>query len=63
MKESTGMSIEEMRDQISLFCETEGFMREAESVYSMPDEEIADYFDAIFTPDPPMIVKEGKFEF
>lgn len=62
MKKSTGMSIEEMRDQISNYCEIEGFMSEAESVYSMPDEEVADYYDSIFSP-PPMIVKEGKFEF
>lgn len=42
------MSIEEMRDQISLFCEVEGFYREAEAAYTMNSEEVRHFFFELF---------------
>jgi hypothetical protein len=42
------MSIEEMRDQISLFCEVEGFCREAKAAYTMSGEEVRRFFFELF---------------
>ncbi len=42
------VQIEEMRDAASLFCEVEGFTKEAEAVWSMSDEEVVKFFFELF---------------
>lgn len=61
-KASFGLSLGEMREQISEYCAVEGFMREAATAYTMPDEDVAPYFDSLFET-MSMDIPEGEFEF